>query len=326
LAELRDVVEANDDARRFNVVNVATAFSRLGRHLSDDQRGTLDGQAWYLALETRTLALLPELSGWAASSVTWSLARAERDPGAAFWEALERTLIARASELEPQGVANVLWAFAVMGRRAPPALRNALEAAAARFCGGPAGPEDETKNGDSRTSTFKPYEMTMAFWALTRFGEAPSSDVLDRFERRLPYVMARLKPKELANVASAYGRAGGGGGVLPKLAERCAFETGLLSRFAPHEFATLLWGLAKAECAPLISMKVLERFRVFLSRNVVRFDDPRDVSLALWALATLHPKPTRPLSTRFALDASSASERSTVRRRKPSSRSCRKKP
>ena len=26
-----------------------------------------------------------------------------------------------------------------------------------------------------------------------------------------------------------------------------------------------------------------------------------------WALATLHPKPTRPLSTRFALDASSAS-------------------
>ena len=304
LAELRDVVEANDDARRFNVVNVATAFSRLGRHLSDDQRGTLDGQAWYLALETRTLALLPELSGWAASSVTWSLARAERDPGAAFWEALERTLIARASELEPQGVANVLWAFAVMGRRAPPALRNALEAAAARFCGGPAGPEDETKNGDSRTSTFKPYEMTMAFWALTRFGEAPSSDVLDRFERRLPYVMARLKPKELANVASAYGRAGGGGGVLPKLAERCAFETGLLSRFAPHEFATLLWGLAKAECAPLISMKVLERFRVFLSRNVVRFDDPRDVSLALWALATLHPKPTRPLSTRFALDAS----------------------
>ena len=313
MAELRDVVEANDDARRFNVVNVATAFSRLGRHLSDDQRGTLDGQAWYLALETRTLALLPELSGWAASSVTWSLARAERDPGSAFWEALERTLIARASELEPQGVANVLWAFAVMGRRAPPALRNALEAAAARFCGGPAGPagpegpEDETNNGDSRTSTFKPYEMTMAFWALTRFGEAPSSDVLERFERRLPYVMARLKPKELANVASAYGRVGGGGGVLPKLAERCAFETGLLSRFAPHEFATLLWGLAKAECAPLISMKVLERFRVFLSRNVVRFDDPRDVSLALWALATLHPKPTRPLSTRFALDASSAS-------------------
>ena len=150
----------------------------------------------------------------------------------------------------------------------------------------------------------------MAFWALTRFGEAPSSDVLERFERRLPYVMARLKPKELANVASAYGRVGGGGGVLPKLAERCAFETGLLSRFAPHEFATLLWGLAKAECAPLISMKVLERFRVFLSRNVVRFDDPRDVSLALWALATLHPKPTR-----AALDALRARRVERVRER-----------
>ena len=67
-----------------SVVNVATAFSRLGRHLSDDQRGTLDGQAWYLALETRTLALLPELSGWAASSVTWWLARAEPIRGRRF--------------------------------------------------------------------------------------------------------------------------------------------------------------------------------------------------------------------------------------------------
>ena len=304
MAELRDVVETNYDARRFNVVNVATAFSRLGRHVSDDARGTLGREEWYLALETRTLALLPELSGWAASSVTWALARAERDPGAAFWEALERTLIARASELEPQGVANVLWAFAVMGRRAPPALQNTLEAAAARFCGCPPPEEGENENGRSRTRTgataFKPYEMTMAFWALTRFGEAPSSDVLERFEARLPYVLTRLKPKELANVASAYGRAGGGGGVLPRLAETCAFKTGLLSRFAPHEFATLLWGLAKAECAACIPARVLERFHAFLSRNVARFDDPRDVSLALWALATLHPKPTRPLLTRFA--------------------------
>ena len=297
-------METNYDARRFNVVNVATAFSRLGRHVSDDARGTLGREEWYLALETRTLALLPELSGWAASSVTWALARAERDPGAAFWEALERTLIARASELEPQGVANVLWAFAVMGRRAPPALQNTLEAAAARFCGCPPPEEGENENGRSRTRTgataFKPYEMTMAFWALTRFGEAPSSDVLERFEARLPYVLTRLKPKELANVASAYGRAGGGGGVLPRLAETCAFKTGLLSRFAPHEFATLLWGLAKAECAACIPARVLERFHAFLSRNVARFDDPRDVSLALWALATLHPKPTRPLLTRFA--------------------------
>jgi hypothetical protein len=317
LAELAEVV-AFYDARRFNEVNVATAYSRLGRHLRDDQRGTLDDQAWYLALETRTLALLPDLSGWAASSVTWSLARAARDPGAAFWEALERTLIARASELEPQGVANVLWAFAVMGRRAPPALRNTLEAAAARFCGGPAEEDEEIGNGDwasSDAATFKPYEMTMAFWALTRFGEAPSSDVLERFERRLPSVLNQLRPKELANVACGYGRAGGGGGVLPLLAETCAFEPGLLSRFAPHEFATLLWGLAKAEltCAnDGVSNRVLERFRAFLSKNVARFDDPRDASLALWALATLHPKQTRLLSMRFAASSSESSHGQTA--------------
>jgi hypothetical protein len=331
LAELAEVV-AFYDARRFNEVNVATAYSRLGRHLRDDQRGTLDDQAWYLALETRTLALLPDLSGWAASSVTWSLARAARDPGAAFWEALERTLIARASELEPQGVANVLWAFAVMGRRAPPALRNTLEAAAARFCGGPAEEEEEIGNGDwasSDAATFKPYEMTMAFWALTRFGEAPSSDVLERFERRLPSVLNQLRPKELANVACGYGRAGGGGGVLPLLAETCAFEPGLLSRFAPHEFATLLWGLAKAEltCAnDGVSNRVLERFRAFLSKNVARFDDPRDASLALWALATLHPKQTRLLSMRFAASSSESSHGQTAQTAERSARNPRRRP
>ena len=155
----------------------------------------------------------------------------------------------------------------------------------------------------------------MAFWALTRFGEAPSSDVLERFERRLPSVLNQLRPKELANVACGYGRAGGGGGVLPLLAETCAFEPGLLSRFAPHEFATLLWGLAKAEltCAnDGVSNRVLERFRAFLSKNVARFDDPRDASLALWALATLHPKQTRLLSMRFAASSSESSHGQTA--------------
>ena len=73
-----------------------------------------------------------------------------------------------------------------MGRRAPPALRNALEAAAARRLSRvPRVPRNENaSDAAAASSSFKPYELTMTFWALTRFGEAPSSDVLERFERR----------------------------------------------------------------------------------------------------------------------------------------------
>jgi hypothetical protein len=47
LPELRSVVISNDNAKRFNVVNVATAYSRLGRHVLDDEIGTLNREGWY---------------------------------------------------------------------------------------------------------------------------------------------------------------------------------------------------------------------------------------------------------------------------------------
>ena len=102
------MVQKNGNAEAFNAVNVATAYSRLGRHVRDWERGTLDGAEWYLALERRARALTPEMSAWAASSVTWALGRTGRNPGAAFWVDLEAKLCTVADELEPQGVANVL--------------------------------------------------------------------------------------------------------------------------------------------------------------------------------------------------------------------------
>ena len=125
LAELRRVVEANDLASGFNDVNIATAYSRIGRHVGEDERGSLDAQPWYLALEARCERRLPHLSPWALSSVAWALAKARRDPGEAFWSTLERELLCHVPELEPQGVANVCWAFAAAERRAPPNLRGA---------------------------------------------------------------------------------------------------------------------------------------------------------------------------------------------------------
>jgi hypothetical protein len=262
--DLRVVVEANDLAASFNVVNVATAYSRLGRHVEGAERGTLDDARWYLALETRAFALLPELGGWAASSLTWALGRTGRDPGAKFWEALERVLLRKASELEPQGVANILWAFAVLERKHPVALSSALETAATKFCkfagSGAAANANATaarlgggRGGRGREretvpTGFKPYELTMMFWALTRFGEEPSVELRGLFEAQCGRVLNELKPRELANVASAYGRIGRAAPLLAAVADEACAGVGL-DRFKPQEFSMLLWGLAKAASA-----------------------------------------------------------------------------
>ena len=321
LRELADVVTRHDNAKLFNVINVATAYSRLGRHVRDDERGSLNTQGWYLSLELRMIDLLPDLKPWSASSVTWSLARLERDPGGKFWTSLETLLTQHASELEPQGVANVLWAFAVLERRMPPGLRNKLEGAATGFCGfdegqsfgesekerprerksfetnSKAGERPRERSFDSNSGngerkprdttteqTFKPYEMTMAFWALTRFGERVSPDLSHAFERKCAAVANLLKPKELANVASAYGRVGGGDSLLPHIAAAAVTRAGL-DQFTPNEFANTIWGFAKAGCKS-IDEAVISSFLENFAERVNEFD-PRDLSLTMWALATL---------------------------------------
>ena len=55
---------------------------------------------------------------------------------------------------------------------------------------------------------FKPYELTMMFWALTRFGEEPSPELCLLFESQCARQLRFLKPQELSNVATAYGRVG----------------------------------------------------------------------------------------------------------------------
>ena len=232
LAELRCVVEANGAASNFSGVNVATAYSRLGRHVADHERGTLDTAAWYLAVERRAAEILPELSAWALSSLTWALGRTSRDPGAEFWAALEDAILSLVGQLEPQGVSNILWAYASLERPLPPPLRTALETQAVQHCrvsggnkgagGGGRGGAPGARGvdgvrggararggggrGGAQVPGFKPYELTMMFWALTRFGDEPCPELRGLFEAQCGRQLHLLKPQELSNVASAYGR------------------------------------------------------------------------------------------------------------------------
>jgi hypothetical protein len=237
VAELQQVVEANDAAAAFNDVNIATAYSRLGRHVRDSERGTLDTAQWYLAMERRAAEILPTLQPWAVSSLTWALGRTARDPGPEFWSTLETAILSLVGELEPQGVANILWAYASLERPLPPQLRAALEAAAVHHCrasgggdraaagagaagagagaGGGRGGGGFSGGGDGggrgrggrgrggrggrgaveAAAGFKPYELTMMFWALTRFGDEPCPELRGLFEAQCGRQLRLLKPQ-----------------------------------------------------------------------------------------------------------------------------------
>jgi hypothetical protein len=71
--------------------------------------------------------------------------------------------------------------------------------------GGPGGRAQADPNGNS---AFKPYELTMMFWALTKFGDEPCSELRGLFEAQCGRQLHLLKPQELTNVATAYGRLG----------------------------------------------------------------------------------------------------------------------
>lgn len=355
--DVRFVVQKNGNAEAFNAVNVATAYSRLGRHVRDWERGTLDGAEWYLALERRARALTPEMSAWAASSVTWALGRTGRNPGAAFWVDLEAKLCTVADELEPQGVANVLWGLAALEHRASPRLRDALEAAAVKHCrfaskeGGrdvkrgpvraPPRRDDRRRPNEGQSPGFKPYELTMMFWALTRLGDEPGMELRGLFEAQCGRQLHLLKPQELSMVASAYGRVERVAPLLAAVAEESVMRAGL-NNFKPNEIANLMWGLAKVHArqlsdgvnfgdlddrfalddpegfgaltrllAPGVSGKALVRqdlLDVFVDEFSARAHEftSGDMALSAWAIATLTAKPTR-YETRFELDGDGSS-------------------
>ena len=353
--DIKLVVEKNGNAEAFNAINVATAYSRLGRSVREWERGTLDGVEWYLGLERKAQSLLPEMSSWAVSSLTWALGRTGRDPDASFWTSLELKLLDVADELEPQGVANVLWGFAALEHRASPRLRDALEAAAVkhcRFASKTGGRDDKRGYGQRRdrgrgrlddaaaSPGFKPYELTMMFWALTRLGDEPGLELRGLFEAQCGRQLRLLKPQELSMVASAYGRVERVAPLLAAVAEESVTRAGL-NNFKPNEIANLMWGLAKVHAkqqadgvnigdlpglpvsslddsgdegfsalarllAPGVSGKALVRqdlLDVFVDEFSARAHEfsSGDMALSAWAIATLTAKPTR-YETRFELD------------------------
>jgi len=215
-------------------VNVSTAYSKLAkfRRAEADAVDEAVRSLWFDELERAAVERLDDMKPRAVAQLTWALGHlrlGRRDDGStrdALWDGLERVIESAASEFESQGVANVCWTYGKLEMRVPIGIRVALE-----------------NNVVRNAATFKPYELSISFWALTKLGDAPREEVTNAVERSLS--LAQCRPQELANVASAYGRVKGCGSsaFLSRLAEE---SFACLPEFGHTELAMLLWGLSNA--------------------------------------------------------------------------------
>lgn len=217
------------EAGRMSAVNVSTAYGRLGKFKDPRTRR----MASYEALERAATLRMGEMSARSVTQVVWACGHLQRGKqksgGDAFWERLETRVLEQTSKLAPQGVSNVCWAYARLEQKMPNEMRDAFEAYFLKHSG-----------------KFKAGELSIMFWAMTKFGDRPSMEFMSTFERKMSNWFNFCRTQELANMIAAYARIKGCG--TPEFLHSVAQESFLTLRaFKNAEFGMLLWGLSNAE-------------------------------------------------------------------------------
>ena len=146
----------------------------------------------------------------------------------------------------------------------------------------------------------------MTFWALTKFGDEPSPELLARFERRCAASIdaEELSARELANAGGAMGRLGRDSPLLDRRrARRRAARLGGPRRVSPERAHDDALGPREARAAARRKRAVRGRTRIDLRarrrrRSRTRWrpapsDCPGELALSAWAVATLNPRPER---------------------------------
>ena len=255
-------------------VNASTTYSRLAKFARDGRRAReevvreMSRATWFKEVEARSIETMDKMQPRSAAQMAWAcghLSRSRLRDGDAFWDALERALERLGTKFKPQGVANVAWAYAKLEMRMPQGIRNAFETHLER-----------------NAQDYKPYELTITFWALTKHGDAVREDVAIALERTLD--LTCCKPQELANVASAYARIRGLGSrdFLKALVQESFSRLG---EFSDYELSMLLWGLSNAG-SQLLDADALKMFGEVRRRTSSL--TPHSVSLIAGAFATFN--------------------------------------
>jgi hypothetical protein len=266
----------------FNVVNLATCWSRLGRV------GCREGFARQLeALREQTLATLGEWGARALSNLAHALGKLEAcgDAWSSLWAAVARASLQRLSEFKPQELSNMAWAYATAGHA--PALLDAISAEAA-----------------PRVREFNEQDLANTAWAYATAGHA-APVLFDAIAVEAVRRVHEFTPQGLANTLWAYSTTGHSA---PALLDAIAVEAvRRVRKFNAQGLANTAWAYATAGyTAPAI----LDAISAEAAPRVCEFKS-QELSNLAWAYATAgHAAPT-------LLDAIAAEAAQRVREFKP---------
>ena len=242
-----------------------TAYSRLGRHVRDWERARSTAPSG-TALERRAQGAHAGDVGVGGVLGDVGARQDGKKPGRRVLGRPRGQAVHGGGRARAAGRGECVVGLAALEHRRPPRLRDALEAAAVKHCrfaskeGGrdvkrgpvraPPRRDDRRRPNEGQSPGFKPYELTMMFWALTRLGDEPGMELRGLFEAQCGRQLHLLKPQELSMVASAYGRVERVAPLLAAVAEESVMRAGL-NNFKPNEIANLMWGLAKVHARQL---------------------------------------------------------------------------
>lgn len=205
---------------RFNNVNLATCWCRLGR--------VGCGKDFVRQLEALREQTLSTLSTWGArglANLAHALAKLELRGGAwcRTWEAVARAMETRRGEFDSQGLANMAWAYVTAGH-ATPALLDCIAVEAAHL------------------REFNPQELTNIAWAYAKAGHA-APVLFRRIEANAARRLREFTSQNLANTVWAYAKAGH---AAPALFHCIAAEAVVrgVREFKPQDLASTAWAYA----------------------------------------------------------------------------------
>ena len=252
-----------EHGRNFNIVNLATCWSRLGRV------GCREGFAWQLeALREQTLSTL---GGWGArelSNLTHALGKlaAICCTWSSLWEAVARASLRRCREFDSQHLSNTAWAFAKACRPVP-ALMCAIAAEATK-----------------RVHKFNPQELANTAWAYATAGHAAPALLVAIAVEAVPRVR-EFSPQDFSNTVWAYVTSGH---AAPALLGAIAVEAATrVRKFTAQDFAITAWAYATAgHAAPALLDAIAAEAASRLRESRAREFSSQNLTNMAWAYAT----------------------------------------
>jgi len=268
----RDLLQLHQQyGHRFNDVNLATCWSRLGRARGADREALLHEGAQRLSpLCEQTRSTVGKWSARCVANIAPALARldSERVDWDGLWEAWELAALKEVGGFDAHGLAMSVWALATVERR-PTTLLDAIAV-----------------ESEANVAEMNPHRFSSLAWGYAKSGHA-AERLFDAIAVAAAPRLTEFSPPQLSLLAWAFAKASH---KAPRLFDAIAAESAgnQIEQFNSQGLANLAWAYARAgHAAPAlldaIAKEALPRVSSLSSRHLVNL---------AWAFpAASHPAP-----------------------------------